>query len=184
MTQPNRRVLVIDDTPSIHADFRKILARDPGARLDTVETSLFGSAVQPAAGRFEVASALDGAQGERLAAQVAVAAVGRRALALDVHQHDLAGALLDRGGPGDVHRAGEARQHADRVQRHPEAHGLNGQHDDQHQRQHGQFGELRHELVDDLLRLLNHERVNANVKVTLLRRGEKRERYAATQERR
>jgi len=67
MMQPNRRVLVIDDTPSIHADFRKILARDPGAQLDTVETSLFGNPVQLAAGRFEVASALEGAQGVAMA---------------------------------------------------------------------------------------------------------------------
>lgn len=67
MTQPNRRVLVIDDTPSIHADFHKILARDPGEQLDVVETSLFGNPAQPAAARFEVASALDGAQGVAMA---------------------------------------------------------------------------------------------------------------------
>jgi DNA-binding NtrC family response regulator len=67
MMQPNRRVLVIDDTSSIHADFRKILARNPGTQLDPVETSLFGNPVQPVAGRFEVACAFDGAQGVAMA---------------------------------------------------------------------------------------------------------------------
>jgi S1-C subfamily serine protease len=38
--------------------------------------------------------------------------------------------------------------------------------------------------VDDLLRLLNHERTRADVKVKLLRRGEVRERHVATEERR
>ena len=37
--------------------------------------------------------------------------------------------------------------------------------------------------VDDLLRLLNHERVNAPVKVTLLRKGEMRDRYVTPVER-
>lgn len=38
--------------------------------------------------------------------------------------------------------------------------------------------------VDDLLRLLNHERLNRDVKVSLLRRGERRDRYVAAAERR
>lgn len=38
--------------------------------------------------------------------------------------------------------------------------------------------------IDDLLRLLNHERAGAEVKVTLLRKGEVRERHVATIERR
>lgn len=67
MTQPNRRVLVVDDTPSIHADFRKILARDPGESLGEVETSLFGQPVQSVAGQFELASAFDGASGVAMA---------------------------------------------------------------------------------------------------------------------
>jgi S1-C subfamily serine protease len=37
--------------------------------------------------------------------------------------------------------------------------------------------------IDDLLRLLNHERLNADVKVTLLRKGERRDRYVAAMER-
>ena len=67
MSQPNRRILLVDDTPSIHEDFRKILARQPEARLDALETSLFGRPVQPAAGGFEVSSALDGASGVAMA---------------------------------------------------------------------------------------------------------------------
>lgn len=67
MTEPNRRILLVDDTPSIHEDFRKILARAPAARLDAAETALFGRPVHPPAGGFEVASALDGAQGVAMA---------------------------------------------------------------------------------------------------------------------
>ena len=37
--------------------------------------------------------------------------------------------------------------------------------------------------IDDLLRLLNHERLQIDVKVTLLRKGERRERYVAATER-
>jgi S1-C subfamily serine protease len=37
--------------------------------------------------------------------------------------------------------------------------------------------------IDDLLRLLNHERLQVDVKVTLLRKGERRERYVAAMER-
>ena len=39
------------------------------------------------------------------------------------------------------------------------------------------------EGVDDLLRLLNHERVGRDVKVTLLRRGELRDRFIVPVER-
>jgi S1-C subfamily serine protease len=38
--------------------------------------------------------------------------------------------------------------------------------------------------IDDLLSLLNHERLNADVKVTVLRKGERRDRYVAAVERR
>lgn len=43
---PNRRVLVVDDTPSIHDDFRKILAgseESAAAALAAVEAELFGA---------------------------------------------------------------------------------------------------------------------------------------------
>lgn len=65
----NRRILLIDDTASIHEDFHKILARKPaGPDLDAVEASLFGRPVQPAALGFELDSALDGRQGVAMAA--------------------------------------------------------------------------------------------------------------------
>lgn len=45
----NRRILLIDDTPSIHEDFRKILtppeADDNG--LDDLEAQLFGATAKP-----------------------------------------------------------------------------------------------------------------------------------------
>lgn len=80
MTTPNRRILLVDDTPSIHDDIRKVLTRPPHARLDAVETSLFGRALQPAEGGFEVTSALDGASGVALA-EAAVGAGHRFAVA-------------------------------------------------------------------------------------------------------
>jgi two-component system, NtrC family, sensor kinase len=66
MTQPqNRRILLIDDTPSIHEDFRKILAppKPAVADLRKVETSLFGEPVQPERNGFQLDSALNGRDG-------------------------------------------------------------------------------------------------------------------------
>jgi signal transduction histidine kinase len=66
MKQPhNRRVLLIDDTPSIHDDFRKILAPPKSAVADLrkLETSLFGEAVQPERQGFELDSASNGREG-------------------------------------------------------------------------------------------------------------------------
>src|SRR5437016_12197931 len=41
----NRRVLVIDDNPSIHGDFRKVLlSAKPPADLEAAEAALFGEA--------------------------------------------------------------------------------------------------------------------------------------------
>lgn len=42
----NRRILIVDDTASIHADFRKILEAEPedGRSLDSIEQTLFGTA--------------------------------------------------------------------------------------------------------------------------------------------
>jgi diguanylate cyclase len=61
----NRRILVIDDNESIHADFRKIFC--PAAqteRLDELEQSLFGSdRVAAAAAPFELDSAHQGREG-------------------------------------------------------------------------------------------------------------------------
>ena len=67
-TQPeNRRVLVIDDNPSIHADFRKILS--PGEatlanELDSDEAELFGDTAQAAhSWIFQIDSAFQGEEG-------------------------------------------------------------------------------------------------------------------------
>ncbi|NPC58619.1 ATP-binding protein [Caenimonas soli] len=64
---PNRRILLIDDTRSIHGDFRKILARGPGADLDAVETALFGQPVRAAGHGFDLDSAYQGREGVAMA---------------------------------------------------------------------------------------------------------------------
>lgn len=68
----NRRILVIDDNPDIHADFRKILAA-PSRRdsaMDAAEASLFGSGepVRPEAA-FILADAASGQEGLRMVMQ-------------------------------------------------------------------------------------------------------------------
>ena len=67
MTQPkNQRVLLIDDMPSIHDDFRKILAAKPAAQaqaLDDAEALLFGDAAPVAIDGFELDSAYQGREG-------------------------------------------------------------------------------------------------------------------------
>lgn len=64
----NRRVLLIDDTRSIHEDFRKILAPARASEgLDAMEAALFGPAVQPATLHFELDSAYDGQAGVAMA---------------------------------------------------------------------------------------------------------------------
>lgn len=64
-TQQNRRILLIDDTPSIHLDFRKILLQDRTAEgeLEAVETALFGQVVKASTVPFEVDSAYQGQEG-------------------------------------------------------------------------------------------------------------------------
>jgi signal transduction histidine kinase len=69
---PNRRILVIDDNPAIHADFKKILC--PPVRGDTgleaFEVKLFGEApADPGPTRFEVDSAFQGREGLALVQQ-------------------------------------------------------------------------------------------------------------------
>jgi len=61
----NSRVIVIDDIPSIHADFRKILARGGGLGTpDPVEEALFGrAAAAPGVAAFKVDSAYQGQEG-------------------------------------------------------------------------------------------------------------------------
>jgi len=61
----NRRILLIDDTPSIHDDFRKILTPTSAkhAELDEMEAALFGSEVKSTQLLFELDSAYGGQEG-------------------------------------------------------------------------------------------------------------------------
>ncbi|MBP5947441.1 MULTISPECIES: ATP-binding protein [unclassified Pseudomonas] len=61
----NRRILLIDDMPSIHEDFRKILTPPlaHSAELDEMETALFGAQVRPQRPNFELDSAYGGEEG-------------------------------------------------------------------------------------------------------------------------
>ncbi|UMZ14674.1 hybrid sensor histidine kinase/response regulator [Pseudomonas sp. MPFS] len=61
----NRRILLIDDTPSIHEDFRKILAPAPATNdaLDDLESQLFGSQGKSRQQAFELESAYGGQEG-------------------------------------------------------------------------------------------------------------------------
>lgn len=61
----NRRILLIDDTPSIHEDFRKILTPTSAqhVELDEMEAALFGSEVKSASALFELDSAYGGQEG-------------------------------------------------------------------------------------------------------------------------
>src|SRR5471030_61974 len=66
MSEPsNRRILLIDDTPSIHVDFRKILTPNPvqHVELDEMEAELFGAAAKSASALFELDSAFGGQEG-------------------------------------------------------------------------------------------------------------------------
>jgi PAS domain S-box-containing protein len=73
----NRRILLIDDMPSIHEDFRKILAPPSadGSELSAVEAELFGDAPKDTAAAFELDSAYQGREG--LAKVQAALAAGR-----------------------------------------------------------------------------------------------------------
>jgi CheY-like chemotaxis protein len=56
-----RRILVVDDNPAIHADFRKLLCPEPrNTALDAMESSLFGSVAGSVRNSFLVDTALQG----------------------------------------------------------------------------------------------------------------------------
>jgi signal transduction histidine kinase len=66
--RPNRRILLIDDLPLIHDDFRKILAVQAAQdRLNLLESRLFGVAQREREHGFELDCALQGAQGVAMA---------------------------------------------------------------------------------------------------------------------
>ena len=78
--QPNRRILLADDMPAIHEDFRKILL--PAAvssNIDHVESELFGTVVKASAAEFVLDSAH---QGEEALAKVREALRNDRPYAL------------------------------------------------------------------------------------------------------
>src|SRR5256886_9200515 len=69
-SQPhNHRILIIDDNPSIHEDFRKILGPADAKlaeELDATEASLFGDhAGSSSAQNFRIDSAFQGKRGSR-----------------------------------------------------------------------------------------------------------------------
>jgi CheY-like chemotaxis protein len=63
----NRRILIIDDTPAIHQDFRKLLGPRPEAanHLDAAESALFGATPASTSRQagYELESALQGREG-------------------------------------------------------------------------------------------------------------------------
>ncbi len=69
-TQSHRRILIIDDNPSIHSDFGKILAAGATAQegLASTESELFGPQAAQKRGRpaFELSSAFQGEEGLQL----------------------------------------------------------------------------------------------------------------------
>jgi len=60
-----RRILVIDDNPAIHRDFKKIFSPDSSSAtaLSASEAALFGASDEPARPHFQIDSALQGQQG-------------------------------------------------------------------------------------------------------------------------
>jgi len=75
-SQQNRRILVIDDNPAIHADFKKILCPATASKieLDDMETKVFGevkTSQEPTS--FLVDSAFQGQQGYELVQQALAA---------------------------------------------------------------------------------------------------------------
>jgi CheY-like chemotaxis protein len=78
LASDNRRILLVDDNPAIHEDFRRILLpAGSAAELDEAAAQLFGLAPVPAQTRsaFEVHSAMQGQEG--LALATAARAAGR-----------------------------------------------------------------------------------------------------------
>ena len=64
-TALNRRILLVDDMPTIHDDFRKILAPTAPAKLalEAARAALFGDAPKPVVAPFDLDSAYQGEEG-------------------------------------------------------------------------------------------------------------------------
>src|SRR4051812_6841634 len=74
----NNRVLIVDDSPSLHDDYRKILARTESAELAAAELAVFDEAEQIIP-PFELTSA---SQGEQAVELVKAAQAARRPFAV------------------------------------------------------------------------------------------------------
>lgn len=64
----NRRILIVDDTASIHQDFRKILCAEGEPSLENLEEALFGTPTKVRQA-FELDSAYQGQEALALAEQ-------------------------------------------------------------------------------------------------------------------
>ncbi|MGE4241895.1 response regulator [Ramlibacter sp.] len=69
---PNRRVLLVDDMPSIHEDFGRMLAAS-GTELSAAEAALFGEPAPPPDDGFELHSAYQGEDGLAMASRAVAA---------------------------------------------------------------------------------------------------------------
>jgi len=66
----NRRILLIDDTPAIHDDFRKILVSEKSpSGMEQMEAALFGATARSALPKFELECAYQGQEGLALLRQ-------------------------------------------------------------------------------------------------------------------
>jgi two-component system NtrC family sensor kinase len=76
----NQRILLIDDMPSIHEDFRKILAPTPVSHdLEDAEAALFGDAIPATRDGFDLGSAYQGREVAETGAPLRSAAPWARA---------------------------------------------------------------------------------------------------------
>src|SRR5438552_11600070 len=71
MVNPNHRILIVDDNPAIHEDFRKILdlARPDKSEVLKLKAALFDKAPSAAVTDFELVSAFQGVQALELVKQ-------------------------------------------------------------------------------------------------------------------
>lgn len=76
-TGKQRHILIVDDNPAIHEDFRKILLDNPmNSDLDSIEKSLFGQGMESPSPTpapvitYQLHSALQGDEGVSLVEQV------------------------------------------------------------------------------------------------------------------
>lgn len=66
----NRRLLLVDDTPAIHEDYRKILAGDQASpELDDLMNSVFGDSAESLEETFQLTSAMQGQEALKIVEQ-------------------------------------------------------------------------------------------------------------------